>query len=106
MSALCQKRTFRAAAETWTGEFCFGNDKGCTATSARQFALQAAQFEERISKLEDCHEGDDEDQLINEMEARGEIPSAEDFRAGRIRVIVHLKLFQPGQPALRSPSSM
>jgi hypothetical protein len=64
------------------------------------------QFEEPISKLEDCHEGDDEDQLINEMEARGEIPSAEDFRAGRIRVIVHLKLFQPGQPALRSPSSM
>ena len=67
----------------------FGNDKGWTAASARQFALQAAEFEERISKLEIVHEGEDEDQLINEMEARGEIPPAEDFPAGRIRVIVH-----------------
>jgi hypothetical protein len=34
-------------------------------------------------------EGDEEDQIIKEMEARGEIPPAEGFPAGRIRVIVH-----------------
>jgi hypothetical protein len=41
------------------------------------------------------HEGDDEDQLINEMKARGEIPPAEDFPAGRIRVIVHRIISPP-----------
>jgi hypothetical protein len=35
------------------------------------------------------HEGEDEDQIIKEMEARGEIPPLEKFPAGRIRVIVH-----------------
>jgi hypothetical protein len=66
----------------------------------------SANFDRRLTKLENSklgipahlagfraptiiiHEGDDEDQTINEMEARGELPSAEDFPAGRIRVIV------------------
>ena len=34
------------------------------------------------------HESEDEDKIINEMEARGEIPPLENFPAGRIRVIV------------------
>jgi hypothetical protein len=34
------------------------------------------------------HDGEDEDQIIKEMEARGEIPPLENFPAGRIRVIV------------------
>jgi hypothetical protein len=35
------------------------------------------------------HEGDDLDQIIKEMEARGEIPPARELPAGCIRVIVH-----------------
>jgi len=64
-------------------------------------------FDSRLTKLENSrlglpahlagfraptiivHEGEDEDQIIKEMEARGEIPPAADFPAGRIRVIVH-----------------
>jgi hypothetical protein len=42
----------------------------------------------RISKIT-VHEGDDVDQIIKDMEARGEIPPAADFPAGRIRVIVY-----------------
>jgi hypothetical protein len=34
------------------------------------------------------HEGEDEDKIIKEMEACGEIPTPENFPAGRIRVIV------------------
>jgi hypothetical protein len=67
----------------------------------------SANFDRRLTKLENSklgipanlavfraptiilHEGDDEDQIINQMEARGEIPPAKDFPAGRIRVIVH-----------------
>ena len=67
----------------------------------------SANFDRRLTKLENSklgipahlagfraptiivHEGDDEDQIIKGMEARGEIPPAEDFPAGRIRVIVH-----------------
>jgi hypothetical protein len=67
----------------------------------------SANFDRRLTKLENSklgipahlacfraptiivHEGDDEDPIIKEMEARGEIPAAEDFPAGRIRVIVH-----------------
>jgi hypothetical protein len=40
------------------------------------------------------HEGEDEDQIIKEMEARGEIPPLENFPAGRIRVIV-LRIIDP-----------
>jgi hypothetical protein len=66
----------------------------------------SANFERRLVKLENTklgvpanlagfraptiivHEGEDEDQIIKEMEARGEIPPLENFPAGRIRVIV------------------
>jgi hypothetical protein len=34
------------------------------------------------------HEGEDEDKIIKDMQARGEIPPLENFPAGRIRVIV------------------
>ena len=40
------------------------------------------------------HGGEDEDQIIKEMEARGEIPLLENFPAGRIRVIV-LRIIDP-----------
>jgi hypothetical protein len=64
-------------------------------------------FDRRLAKLENSklgvpanlagfripkiivHDGDDEDKIIKEMEARGEIPPLENFPAGRIRVIVH-----------------
>jgi hypothetical protein len=67
----------------------------------------SANFDRRLAKLENSnlgvpanlagfripkiivHEGDDEDKIIKEMEARGEIPPLENFPAGRIRVIVH-----------------
>jgi hypothetical protein len=67
----------------------------------------SANFDQRLTKLENSklgvpanlvgfraptiivHEGEDEDQIIMEMEARGEIPPLEGFSAGRIRVIVH-----------------
>ena len=42
------------------------------------------------------HEGEDEDKIIKEMEARGEIPPPENFPAGRIRVIVH-RIVDPPQ---------
>jgi hypothetical protein len=66
----------------------------------------SANFERRLTKLENSNlgvpadlagfraptiivqEGEDEDQIIKEMEARGEIPPVENFPAGRIRVIV------------------
>jgi hypothetical protein len=67
----------------------------------------SANFDRRLTKLENSklgipanlagfraptiivHEGEDEDQIIKEMEKRGEIPPLENFPAGRIRVIVH-----------------
>ena len=67
----------------------------------------SANFDRRLAKLENSklnipanlagfraptiivHEGEDEDQIIKDMEARGEIPPLENFPAGRIRVIVH-----------------
>jgi hypothetical protein len=73
----------------------------------------SANFDRRLTKLENSklgvqahlagfraptiivHEGDDEEQIIKEMEARGEIPPAEDFPAGRIRVIVHRIISPP-----------
>jgi len=66
-----------------------------------------ATFERRLTKLENSrlglpahsagfripkiivHEGEDVDQIIKDMEARGEFPPAADFSAGSIRVIVH-----------------
>ena len=68
----------------------------------------SANFERRLTKLENSklgvpanlagfraptiivQEGEDEDQIIKEMEARGEIPPVENFPAGRIRVIVQI----------------
>jgi len=41
------------------------------------------------------HEGEDEDQIIKELEARGAIPPPENFPAGRIRVIVHRIISPP-----------
>jgi hypothetical protein len=41
------------------------------------------------------HEGEDADKIIKEMEARGEIPPAADFPAGKIRVIVHQIISPP-----------
>ena len=77
----------------------------------------SANFERRLANLENSklgvpanlagfraptivvHEGDDEDQIIKEMEARGEIPPLENFPAGRIRVIVHRIVSPPnGEP--------
>ena len=45
------------------------------------------------------HEGEDENQIIKDMEAHGEIPPLENFPAGRIRVIV-LRIISPpnGEP--------
>jgi hypothetical protein len=70
-------------------------------------------FERRLTKLENSklgvpanlagfraptiivHEGEDEDQIIRETEARGEIPPVESFPPGRIRVIVHRIISPP-----------
>ena len=41
------------------------------------------------------HGGEDEDKIMKEMEARGEIPPLENFPAGRIRVIVHRIISPP-----------
>jgi hypothetical protein len=67
----------------------------------------SSNFDRRLTKLENSklgnpahlagfripkiivHEGDDVNQIIEAMEARGEIPTAEGFPAGRIRAIVH-----------------
>ena len=72
-------------------------------------------FDRRLAKLENSklgvpanlagyrapkiivHAGADEDKIIKEMEARGEIPPPENFPAGCIRVIVHRIVDQ--QPA-------
>jgi hypothetical protein len=42
----------------------------------------------RIPKIV-LHEGDDVNQIIKDMEARGEIPPPGSLPAGQIRVIVH-----------------
>ena len=34
------------------------------------------------------HDGEDEDQIIKEMEARGKIPPAVDFPASQVRVVI------------------
>jgi len=65
----------------------------------------SANFDRRLAKLENSklgvpanlagfripkiivHEGDDVDQIIKDMEARGEIPSPGSLPAGQIRVI-------------------
>jgi hypothetical protein len=74
-----------------------------------------ATFEKRLAKLENLRprlglpanwagfripkiivqEGEDVDQIIKDMEARGEIPPAADFPAGYIRVIVHRIVKRP-----------
>jgi hypothetical protein len=48
----------------------------------------------RIPKIT-IHEGEDEDQIIKDMEARAEIPPLENFPAGRVRVIVHRIISPP-----------
>jgi hypothetical protein len=77
----------------------------------------SANFERRLTKLEDSklgvpanlagfrpptiivHDGEDEDKIIKETEARGEIPPVENFPAGRIRVLVHRIISPPnGEP--------
>ena len=50
------------------------------------------------------HEGEDEDQIIKDMEARGEIPPLENFPAGCIRVIVH-RVVDPPNLAARALSA-
>jgi hypothetical protein len=52
----------------------------------------------RIRKIT-VHEGDDVDQIIREIEARGEIPPLENFPAGQIRVIVHRIISPPNGEA-------
>src|SRR5262249_32267353 len=45
------------------------------------------------------HDGEDEDQIIKEMEARGEIPPPGVLPAGQIRIIVHRIISPPnGEP--------
>ena len=77
----------------------------------------SANFDRRLTKLESSklgvpanlagfripkiivHEGDDVDQIIKDMEARGEIPPAGSLPAGQIRVIVHRIISPPnGKP--------
>jgi hypothetical protein len=84
----------------------------------------SANFERRLAKLENSklgiptdlagfrpptifvHDGEDEDQIIKEMEARGEIPPLENFLAGRIRVIVVRFISPPnGKPNWEGVSS-
>src|SRR6516162_9868058 len=73
----------------------------------------SANFDRRLTKLENSklgvpanlagfrpptiivHDGEDEDKIIKEMEARGEIPPLENFPAGRVRVIVHRIISPP-----------
>src|SRR5262249_54294886 len=73
----------------------------------------SANFDRRLTKLENSklgipanlagfraptimvHEGDDEDQIIKDMEARGEIPPPGSLPAGQIRVIVHRIISPP-----------
>jgi hypothetical protein len=73
----------------------------------------SANFDRRLAKLENSklgvpaslagfrpptitvHEGEDEDKIIKEMEARAEIPPLENFPAGRVRVIVHRIISPP-----------
>jgi len=79
----------------------------------------SANFDRRLAKLESTKlgvpanlagfraptiivqegEGEDEDQIIKEMEARGEIPPPENFTAGRIRIIVHRIISPPNGEA-------
>jgi hypothetical protein len=81
----------------------------------------SANFDRRLAKLENSklnvpanlagfripkiivHEGEDEDQIIKDMEARGEIPPAADFPKGRIRVIVHRIISPPLGEGNQSP---
>jgi hypothetical protein len=67
----------------------------------------SASFDRRLTKLENSklgaraiwgdfrpahiivHEGEDRDQIIKEMEERGDIPPVEMLPPGQIRVIVH-----------------
>jgi hypothetical protein len=84
----------------------------------------SANFERRLAKLENSklgipanlagfraptifvHDGEDEDKIIKEMEARGEIPPLENFPAGRIRVIVVRNISPPnGKPNWEGVSS-
>jgi hypothetical protein len=78
----------------------------------------SANFDRRLTKLENSklgvpanlvgfraptitvHEGEDEDQIIKEMEARGEIPPPENFPVGRIRVIVVRVISETGSAIL------
>ena len=73
----------------------------------------SANFDRRLTKLESSklgipanlsgfripkitvHEGDDVDQIIRDMEARGEIPPPGSLPAGQIRVIVHRIISPP-----------
>src|SRR5215472_16793314 len=73
----------------------------------------SANFDRRLAKLENSklgvpanlagfripkiivHEGDDVDQIIKDMEARGEIPSPGSLPAGQIRAIVHRIISPP-----------
>jgi hypothetical protein len=73
----------------------------------------SANFERRLTKLENSklgvpanlagfrpptiivHDGEDEDKIIKEKEAPGEIPPLKNFPAGRIRVIVHRIISPP-----------
>jgi hypothetical protein len=48
----------------------------------------------RIPKIT-VHEGDDVDQIIKDMEARGEIPPPASLPPGQIRVIVHRIISPP-----------
>src|SRR5262249_7277426 len=74
---------------------------------------KSANFDRRLAKLENSklgvpanlagfripkitvHEGEDEDKIIKEMEARGEIPPPGSLPAGKIRVIVHRIISPP-----------
>src|SRR5262249_9912725 len=74
---------------------------------------KSANFDRRLTKLEKSklvvpanlagfraptivvHDGEDEDQIIKEMEARGEIPPPGVLPTGQIRVIVHRIISPP-----------
>ena len=81
----------------------------------------SANFDRRLTKLENSklgvpaslagfrpptitvHEGEDEDKIIKEMEARGEIPPPGSLPAGHIRVIVHRIISPPLGEGNQSP---
>ena len=73
-------------------------DRRLTALENSKLGIPANLAGFRIPKII-VHDGDNVNQIIKDMEARGEILPAENFPAGQIRVIVHRIISPPnGKP--------